>query len=59
MISAMDTGLSGLGSSTPEVVQVLSLDKTLILSVTQVGKWVTANLILVGNTAMDYIQSNL
>ena len=57
MVSMLDSGASGLGSSPGWGHCVVFLGKTLSLTVplsTQVYKWVPANLMLRGNPAMDY-----
>ena len=56
MVSALDSGASGPGSSTGRGHCVVFLGKTLTLTVplsTQVYKWVPANLMLGGYPAMD------
>ena len=54
MVSALVSGLNGLGSSPGRGHCVVFLGKTLYsYSATQVYKWVLANLMLGGNPAMD------
>ena len=56
MVSALVSGSSGPGSSPGRGHCVVFLGKTLTLSVslsTPVYKWVSANLMLGGNPAMD------
>ena len=56
MISALDSGASGPGSSPSRGLRVVFLGKTLYSHsalFTQVYKWVPANLMLGGNPAMD------
>ena len=54
MVSALDSGASGPGSSPGrEHCVVFFFTLTVTLS-TQVYKWVPANLMLRGNPAMDY-----
>ena len=56
MVSVLDSGASGLGSSPAGDIVLCSWARHFTLTVplsTQVYKWVPANLMLGGNPAMD------